>query len=164
MHRKNGFLVNSTVNGRTGRLEQRVNMPIVRLLRIIIACQIVLTILAAIVDLLLEPLLPHDLQSYLQAQAELPLTRKDRLLALVWTPLLVGLVIAWIGLWRLWRSAPLIYTIATILGVLLLPTLGPIVGSGWGDALNHLHTLCSGLIIGGLYLSELKNHFELRNR
>ena len=128
-------------------------------LRMLIATEIVLAIALIAFELSFEHRLPSELRAYLNERSE-QWTTND--LGFLWAgaPLFLGLVIGWIGLWRLWRPARLIYTLFWLAFLPLGLLSGPSVTSGLGSALGELSTLSAGAILGIIYCSDLRHAFK----
>ena len=127
-----------------------------RLLRILIACEITFGIAWVVATLMLERSLPPALMGFVQEQ------RKGLEWGLVdWlgTSCLILFIVGWIGLWRLWWRSRTIYTAAWCLGVLSCFFMGPRVSLGPPEAASTLSTGAGGLILGVIYLTDLRHRF-----
>ena len=67
--------------------------------------------------------------------------------------------VGWVGLWRLWWRARAVYTTGCALGVMCGLFEGPLVYPGLAGAAGLVSSLSSGLILGVIYFSDLREHF-----
>jgi hypothetical protein len=137
-------------------------MTPVKMLRVLIVCEVALIVLTIAVDSATRGALPATLQSYLaEADAATP-SATIIVAAVVGLITLVAVGVGWIGLWRLWRPARAIYTTALLTGLGAVLFIGPVVWSSAAGALDDLASICAGIILGLIYFSELRAHFERR--
>ena len=119
--------------------------------------------MAIILDLFLEKYLPPEFQQYIARTNEADLTALQIFGGVVAVSVIFGQIVAWIGLWKLWKHARLLYTLCLIIGVPLYLLLEPVVYyTTVGAIFGQLTTLAEGMILGMLYFTDLKNYF-LRN-
>ena len=135
-------------------------MELRRLLRQLVVAEVVLIVVLVIVEFIAERFLPRPLREWTDAQWDDDLAPVEVLTLVIALPLLVGLVVSWVGLWRLWRPARRIYLLVLIGGALLQVIMGPVVMSGPGAALSTLQSAVSGLIIALIYLTPLSAAFD----
>ncbi len=132
-----------------------------KILRILIVAEVVLGSVGVVVDMLLEKTLPEEMQDYIVSSeiAEIGFTQSIGLI--FGTLLIILLIVAWVGLWNLWRHARLLYTVCWVLGPLLYLVLEPVVYYfPLGATLSDYSILTSGIILGIIYLTELKYNFR----
>jgi hypothetical protein len=79
---------------------------------------------------------------------------------LVFGALIIALVVSWIALWLLKPWARVLYTAVVIISLVFTLFLGPVVTSSLGAMLYAISTLASGLILGLVWFSELRERFE----
>ncbi len=134
-------------------------MNAVKTLRLLIACEALAIALTLAADSLTRGALPASLQAYLAEVEKAELPPGSTAVALLAIGAIVTLVVAWIGLWRLWRPARAIYTGAALAAVASVSFTGPVVSSGVTDTIGDVASITSGMILGLLYFSELRQHF-----
>ena len=128
-------------------------------LRILILAEVLLTLLGVSVAFMDEALLPPPLRNYVRAEWDAPWGWRDSLLLALGLPVIVLVISAWVGLWRGWRNARLLYTLPWVVTLPLL-ALGPEVASGPSQLLDTTSVLVSGMILGLLYFSELRHRYR----
>jgi len=77
--------------------------------------------------------------------------------------LLVVRIAATVGLWVLWRPSRLLYliiTVVTVLSGLPFDAFGPRVETGLSFTMIGISDIVAGIILGLIYFSPLKTHFE----
>ena len=74
------------------------------ILRILIVLEIVFGLIGIIIDLSLESYLPHEFQQYITRTNEADLTAIQIFGGVVAVPVIFGQIVAWIGLWKLWKE------------------------------------------------------------
>ncbi len=130
-----------------------------RLLRALIVAEIALTALALPFGFVDDRFLPLPLQAYTRAESESPLRLQEVLFLMLALPVLTTLVVAWIGLLRWWRAAPALYLAACAGNVVLLLMGGPTVQSALFTAADTASSMLSGVILGLVYFSALRERF-----
>ena len=106
----------------------------------------------------LENTLPPELQSYVTARDDAPMSIPEvALLSVGALALLVGLVSS-IALWFRRRWARLPYTITTLLFTLSVLPDGPSVQSALGAFFGELSVLIPGFIIALIYFAPIQFH------
>ena len=134
-------------------------MNAVKTLRLLIACEALAIALTLGADALTQGALPASLQAYLAEVETIELTPGSTALSLLAIGAIVTLVVAWIGLWRLWRPARAIYTGAAVAAAGTALFTGPVVSSGVANTIGDVASITSGMILGLLYFSEVRQHF-----
>ena len=134
-------------------------IPLKTLLRCAILAEILLGILGAVLDIVLEQRLPEPLREYLAAESE-SWSGTDTAMLCVGVPVLIALIIAWIGLWRLWPPARPLYLYSWLASIVMVAFLGPSVSSAIGYMLGEGAILAAGFILGLIYFSDLRHAFE----
>jgi hypothetical protein len=71
-------------------------------------------------------------------------------------------VLAWVGLWFLWKWGRALFTGAWIFSIVLVGVGGPYVLSGVAEVLSDLTIAINGAILGLIYFSDLKRQFGNR--
>jgi hypothetical protein len=130
-----------------------------RILRALLVADIAITILAVPYALVDDRLLPPALQAYAAAQSEAPLSLQETVLVTLALPLLALVLVAWIGLFRWWRVAPALYLTACVGAVAILLMGGPTVETALSTAADTSNSIISGMILGLVYFSELRERF-----
>jgi hypothetical protein len=134
--------------------------PSKTLLRALIVTEYVLIIVAIVVGLATESLLPDPLRTFVEEQANAELTNNDVAMLIIGLPLIVLLIVSSIGLFMLWPPARILYLIGIASGLVLMPVFGPYVESGWGTAFEDAASVVSGVILALVYFSPFKRYFE----
>lgn len=134
-------------------------MSTATLLRVFILAELVTSLLAMYVDFALASSLPAPLQTYLLTRSRGPFDFGDVFALSVIVPLFVALVVAWIGLWMLKRWARVLYTALVVVSLVVTLFVGPIVTSALGAMLYSASSLAAGVILGIIWLSELRTSF-----
>ena len=137
---------------------ERVNLQ--RTLRRLIVCDIVLLIAIVAVSLLEERFLPAELRSYLDSVSEQGWSTADWIFMVLGVPLFVLLIVAWIALWRGWRSGRRLYTVVWVGFLPLSGSSAPFIMGPVLATIEPLAYLVPGLILGLLYFSELRLTYE----
>jgi hypothetical protein len=132
----------------------------VTILRTLIIIEIVSTLLGMYADIALEATFPPELRAYLLTQSQGAFGAKETLTAVILAAFLVALVVAWVGLWFMKRWARTLYTTLVVIGLVLTLFLGPVVTSAFAAALYSIATLAGGVMLGLLWLSELRVEFH----
>jgi len=136
-------------------------MKFTKLLRICIIAEIFFIIFEVILELLLENSLPTELLDYIARTDKLDITFSQWLSLGICVPLIALLIVSWIGLFRLWRPSRFLYTLCCVLGLSLYPLLEPVVFyTPYGAMISDLSMTNTGLILGIIFLTPLKSHFE----
>lgn len=135
-------------------------MNAVRILRTLIVCELLMFIITLVVDSMTLHQLPKAIQEYNQQLDSAPLTTVQSFFAVVAILMLISIVISWVGLWRLWRPARSIYTITLIIGILSSPFFDQTIMSPVAGSLDEIASICTGLILGLLFFSDARHHFD----
>jgi hypothetical protein len=139
-------------------------MPNKTILRILIACHIFLVIASIVVDEVFKSALPPVLRDYEASQlhGEAPLSL---VLLTGYVFLLLGaLVVSWIGLLNFWGPARVFFLLATVIGILITPFIGPIIHSGTSFACGDAGSVLAGVILTLVYLSPFKDLYDKAHR
>jgi hypothetical protein len=107
--------------------------------------------------------LPEPLRNYLELQYKSPeKTIGPNLEALSWVSLFgMGLLLSSVGgLWALWRPARIFFTAYLLCLAVAIVLAGPVVESSLTSVLAFMNTIISGLILGMIYFSPLREHFD----
>jgi hypothetical protein len=131
-------------------------------LRTLVLCEVGLAAISIAEAQLGRRLLPVELQTYAHTQEERDLSTADFALIGIAIPAFALLIVAWIGLWRFWPRARVIYTAAWALALVMVAFGGATVGSWLGQLLGYLGALVAGMILGITYFSDLRHQFGPR--
>lgn len=107
--------------------------------------------------------LPEPLRKFAQEQYENPEKTVGPNVDLLGTVLLIGLavmLVSLVGLWVLWRPARMLFTIYLLCLAVAIVLAGPLVESSLTSVLAFMNTIISGLILGMIYFSPLREHFD----
>jgi hypothetical protein len=107
--------------------------------------------------------LPEGIRKYAEEQwsEELP-DEQAGPLALVSLCALSLMLLSLTGLAVLWRPARLMFTLYLLSVAIAVVLAGPAVESSLTSVLSFMNTIISGLILGMLYFSPLREHFDRR--
>jgi hypothetical protein len=131
------------------------------ILRILIAVEVSLGVLGIAADFALETMLPAPIQDYIAKSANSDLTLGQASGLGIGVLLIIGLIVGWVGLWKLWRPARTIYTICWLAGVPLYLLLDPVVYyTPAGAMLGEYSVLAAGAILSLVFFSDLSSHFN----
>jgi hypothetical protein len=131
-----------------------------KILAILIVCEFMLGMSGLVAEAALEPLLPAPLRAYLAVDAAGTPKLAAALLTTLWAAVVVGTVLAWLGLVNRLKPARPLY-VGSWAGYLLLISLrGPNVSSSVGYALDMMMALVGGMIVGVVYFSDLAPKFR----
>lgn len=135
-----------------------------RLLRRLILAEVVCGLTSVVFDLALEDSLPAEIRRYIARSDQATLSAVQVIGYGLGSILLIGLMIGWIGLWRLWRPARRIYTICWLLGVPLYLLIEPVLYyTPLGAMFSEYSVLAAGMTLGVVYFSDLSLHFAVPN-
>ena len=136
-------------------------MRYAKILRLLIAAEILLGVLGIAADFAGETKLPIEIQYYIARSAEADPTFAQLAGLGIGVTLIIGLIVGWIGLWRLWRPARTIYAVCWLAGVPLYLLLDPVVYyTPVGAMLDEYSVLAAGAILSLAFFSELALHFN----
>lgn len=130
-----------------------------RLFRILVVGEIVLAVLSSVAASMTEGLLPEPLRGYASGETEM-ITTQSLLLMFLGVPLIVGLLVASVGLFFFWRPARMLYLICVVFGIALVPLAGPYVDAGYGELLEDVASMISGAILALAWFSPLAQVFD----
>lgn len=136
------------------------NPPLtLRTLRILIVAQVASRILAGCLGIMTEDSLPPELRSHGWIRTE---TAAESWPLQLWLgpPLLVIYVLASIGLYAGWRPSRFMYLVYVLFLILVVPMIAPMVETGLTYAAGLCATALSGVILGVVYWSPLREQFE----
>jgi hypothetical protein len=131
-----------------------------KVVELAIVAEIAFAVLGAAVDFVFESRLPEPLRGYLSSERESAWSTSDTLLVGLAIPIAIGVIVGWIGLWRLWPPARPIYLCSWVGSLVAITFCGSVVSFALASALWEVSTLAAGVIIGLIYFSELKHAFE----
>jgi hypothetical protein len=132
------------------------------ILRALIVVELASALLGIYADIALQSSLPAPLHAYLTAQSQGPLTIGGALTFAILVPMFAALVVAWVGLWLLKRWARTLYTALIVVFLVVTLFLGPVVASALAAMLYTVSSIAAGVILGLVWLSELRGRFEVR--
>lgn len=136
-------------------------MDKIRALRLLVIADILVTAIGIVLGLTLERFLPEPLRLYLDAEMNAPIGPSEIAFLVLAIPFAITMMVAWIGLLRVWRHAPSLYLVATA-GMIAFEVLsGPTVMTSFESALQSASSVLSGVILGILYFSEIGESYRL---
>ena len=105
--------------------------------------------------------LPETLRNFAEEQwsQELP-DEQVNSLALVSLCALSLMVVSLTGLFLLWRPARMLFTVYLLTIAIAVVLSGSLVQSSLTSVLSFMNTIISGLMLGMLYFSPLRKHFD----
>jgi hypothetical protein len=135
-------------------------MPTKGLLRTLIVAEIVIGIISIVVSSFTESTLPEPLRAFSEAQTESEITTRGVAMIAAAIALIILLLVSSIGLFFFWRPARILYLLTLILGIAMTPFFGPYVDAGLGTAFEDIAVVISGVILGLVYFSPLRELYE----
>jgi hypothetical protein len=135
-----------------------------RSLRILIAIEWLLVLIGVPIAFLLEPTLPPELRAFLTNENERSFGLSEILQLLAMLLSLTLWVAGSIGTFLLWRYGRPLYLAAIITGVGITSFVGPSVVAPLASAFDEASQIVSGLVLGLLYFSPLRDRFRLRTK
>ena len=138
-------------------------MPLITYFRTLLALHVVLIAGEITSGQLTISGLPEPLRNYLELHYKTPeKTIGANLETLAWVTLfgLSLLLVSMIGLWVLWRPARMLFTAYLLCLAVAIVLSGPLVESPLTSVLAFMNTIISGLILGMIYFSPLREHFD----
>ena len=130
--------------------------------RALVILDIVIALLGVAADYAFESQLPQALRDYQAAEGEADFENNPQMWVLIFGGLCVLTlgIISTIGLLVLWRPARLLYTLTFVLSWPLYVLAGASVTTGTAHMLYDMSSVLAGVILGLIYFSPLKVHFE----
>jgi hypothetical protein len=135
-------------------------MPTKGLLRTLIVMEIVLGFTSVVVSFITEPMLPEPLRAFVNAESEEAITAYDMILLAFGIPLILLFLVSSIGLFLFWRPARILYVVTIVAGFVLTPIFGPYVDAGWGRIFEDAAVVVSGVILGLVYFTPLREMYD----
>jgi hypothetical protein len=135
-------------------------LPLQRVLRYCILAEIVLVALSIGAVFVENRFLPPLLRQYQESVFSAQLSAGDGLWLAIGVLAVIFSVVAWVALWRRWRSGRRLYTLAWVLFLPMMAFTGPVVHTGPGDCLETLLSVVGGIILGLLYFSDLRHLYD----
>lgn len=134
------------------------------ILRRLLLLEIALLIFVVILEFTQPGSLPPLLQQYLWNEQEAPLSITDGLFLGFGVPLVILYVVAWVALWKNWRSGRRLYTFGCVGAILLNLLAGPTIYSAFSSTLDTVAAIVTGAILGMLYFSDLRHRYETKEK
>jgi hypothetical protein len=128
-------------------------------LPILVYLEAALATLAIVIDRSMTWFLPGELRGWLDESA-VGWGAADWLVTALWIGVSAVTILAWIGLVSFWRPARSIYTWTWVVALLLLPLESAWIHTPAGYMLDVAATLAGGALLGVLYFSDARVHFE----
>lgn len=122
-------------------------------LRLCVALELALAVVAIASSYALESFLPEPLRAW-QAAASEAVTFGDFVLFAFIVPLIVCLLVASVGLLLLKRWAAWLYLGVTVVGVLLTPFTGPTVEHPLTDMAGEIGSILNGMVLGLAFFTD----------
>ena len=131
-----------------------------QVLRYLVITEWVLIFASVAIGISLEGALPPELQAYIDADAERPPSIVEYVVGVVGVIVIVGAVVASAGVYFLRAWARSLYLGCAVLGLLLIPFLGPTIYGAIDGAVSILASGVQGAIVALLYFSDASEHFQ----
>jgi hypothetical protein len=135
-------------------------MRLERALSALILIDVVLGVTSIASEATLERHLPGSLRAYLAVEGALASDGGAWIRTGLWWGVIVGTVLAWIGLFNLLRAARPLYLGSWVGYLILVLIRGPVVTTAVGEAIQILLALTGGAILATIYLSEQRTRFR----
>lgn len=129
--------------------------------RLLIILSWLLAVGAAIFSFSTERMLPPELKSYLDTQANTPITMPDMILTIISVVYLIFHFMVSVGLFLFKRWAKALFLPLLAIGSILIIPLGPYVDTGWATFLYYLCNLLDGITLAVVYFSPISRMFEV---
>lgn len=126
--------------------------------RIIVSLGFIVGILGDTIDFLKKLIFPSDLLNYVVSHPVGCKISPLALLGIVLGGVILDLTI-FIGLLLFWRPARTLTLFSCILDVIIASLINPTIEPGGVIALDYLSMLLTGIIIGLIYFSPIKEYF-----
>jgi hypothetical protein len=127
----------------------------------LIASEIIFGVLGITAHFAGETKLPIEIQNYIARSSEADLTLAQLSGLGIGIVLITGVIVGWVGLWRLWRPARTIYAVCWLAGVPLYLLLDPVVYyTPLSAMLSEYSVLAVGAILSLVFISDLAPHFN----
>ena len=140
------------------------NHATTKLLKLGILVEVVCVLGTVVLEAILEDTLPNEIRLYIARNDKAEMTSVQMVGYGIGLVLLAGMIVSWIGLWRLWRPARTIYAACWLLGILLYLVMEPAYYyTPVGVILSEYSTLAGGFVLGLLYFSDVSVHFSRAN-
>lgn len=125
-------------------------------------CVFVLLVAAEIAsDLMTVSWLPEPLRKHVEEQMKPgPPSAQMAMLALFSLLSLALLLISLAGLFVFWRPARVLYTLCLLTLGCAVAASGTVVESALTTVLSYMNTVIAGVILGMIYFSPIREHFE----
>jgi hypothetical protein len=133
-------------------------------LQILVYCDAGITIVSMAVNRALSEFLPAPLPRFLEQQAAATRAAGDLAVTTLWIAVDAATLLAWIGLLNRWRPARALYFWTWVTALFLIPIETAWVFPAVGYMLDSAATLVGGALLGVLYFSDAKAHFERATR
>jgi hypothetical protein len=135
--------------------------PLTRWLRILIAAEWLLVIIAVPLAFFLESTLPVQLRQFLAAEYEKPFSFAEAIQLVAMFITLALWLAGSVGTFMLWRYGRPLYLAAVVTGVAFTPFVGPSVMAPLASAFAEASQAIAGVVLGLLYFSPLRDRFQL---
>ena len=124
-------------------------------LRALVAADWVVLLAGAVCVLALDLPLPAELQAYVDRQEELS-AESHPLWWLVAIPVLLGSIIASVGLWFFRRWARALYALIVVSGIIMTAIDGPVAHHALAEVFTAISSLVAGAILGLAYFARIE--------
>lgn len=131
------------------------------MLRLCVALELALIVISIVLSMVLQPFLPEPLRAWI-AENEQQIRPADLMLFVLFIPLLIALVVASVGLLLLKRWAAWLYLYVNVLGLLLVPFMGPTVEHAVAEMFSEAATMLGGVVLALAFFSDAIRSDELR--
>lgn len=135
-----------------------------KIFRIMLGITILLSIIGYIVEELTFPLLPIEVQNFVEEKDSIDLTVYDIATLTLLLPLLIFSIINLFELFKLKQRARRHATILTIISLPIYPLIGPYANLGYSQIFFDAYLALWGFLLGAMYYSDLKKYFDNQNK
>jgi hypothetical protein len=126
-------------------------------------CVFLLLVIAEVAsDIMTVGWLPEPLRKHVEEQMKPggPVTPDLAILAMFSLLSLSLMLVSLIGLWLFWRPARMLYTLCLLTLGCAVAASGTVVESALTTVLSYMNTVIAGVILGMIYFSPVREHFE----
>lgn len=116
-----------------------------------------------VVSITTESLLPPEIQSYLDAQLNTPITLFEIVLLIIGVVYFIFCIVLSVGLFlfKKWAKAILLpSSVLSLLLFLLVFNTKPVIETGWASFIGDILSLFEGIILALVYFSPISRMFE----
>jgi hypothetical protein len=137
------------------------NHATTKLLKWMILVEVACALGSVVLESMFEDTLPSEIRQYIARNDKAEMTSVQIVGYGFGVVLLAGMIVSWIGLWKLWPPSRTIYTACYLSAILLYLAMEPAYYyTPVGAMLSEYSTLAGGFVLGLIYFSDVSVHFS----